>query len=95
MNILLDSNNCGQINNKCSSNMSCSAGSCVDAPGILLNNSKAIFSASINGSADDQMFNVTLPWSITVYNRTTNLVLVTTDGVRRRKSSSKTLICFQ
>ncbi|CAF1506614.1 unnamed protein product [Adineta ricciae] len=81
VNILIDSNNCGQINNKCSLNMSCSAGICVDVPGILLNNSKTIFSSSVNGSADDQMFNVTLPWPITIYNRTTNIVIVTTDGV--------------
>ncbi|UJR24156.1 hypothetical protein I4U23_027122 [Adineta vaga] len=81
VNILIDSNNCGQINNKCAFNYSCSNGICADAPGIQLKNSNIIFSSATNGSADDQMFKVTIPWNITIYNKTTNSINVTTDGI--------------
>lgn len=81
VNIMIDSNNCGYIGNICPSNSSCSAGQCNNVPGIQLNNSITIWSSAINGSADDQMFDVILPWNITLYNTTTNHVIVTTDGV--------------
>jgi hypothetical protein len=81
VNVLLDSSNCGSIGNQCLNNSSCSAGVCADVPGIQLNDSISIWSSALNGSADDQMYNVTLPWNITLYNITTKLVTVTTDGV--------------
>lgn len=81
VNIMIDSNNCGSIGNKCLNNSSCSAGICLNVPGIELNNSISIWSSAINGSADDQMFYVVLPWNITLYNTTTDHVTVTTDGV--------------
>ncbi len=81
VNIMIDSNNCGSIGNQCLNNSTCSAGICQNVPGIQLNNSISIWSAAINGSVDDQMFNVTLPWSVTLYSTTTDRVIVTTDGV--------------
>lgn len=81
VNIMIDSNNCGRIGNVCLRNSTCSAGQCQQVPGILLNQPNVIWSSSVNGSADDQMFNVTLPWNISIYNTTTNRVIVTTDGV--------------
>ena len=82
VNVLIDSLNCGSIGNVCRLNLSCSAGECANVPGIQLNQSISIWSSAINGSADDQMYLVDLPWSVSVYNRTTNSLIVTTDGVR-------------
>jgi hypothetical protein len=81
VNIMIDPNNCGSLGNRCPSNSSCSAGICSDAPGIQLLNPTPIWSSSINGTADDQMYNVILPWAITLYNTTTNNITVTTNGV--------------
>ncbi|CAF3316942.1 unnamed protein product [Rotaria socialis] len=81
VNIMIDSKNCGQLNNVCPGNSTCSAGICNNVPGIQLDNANAIFSSATNGSADDQMYKVTLPWNITLYNTTTNEVTVTSDGV--------------
>ncbi|CAF1016753.1 unnamed protein product [Rotaria sordida] len=81
VNILIDSNNCGSVGNVCPNNLSCSAGVCSNVPGIQLDKPITIWSSAINGSADDQMYNVTLPWYITLYNTTTNNVIVTSDGV--------------
>jgi hypothetical protein len=78
---MIDSSNCGSIGHQCLNNSSCSAGICANVPGIQLNNSISIWSSALNGSADDQMFNVNIPWNITLYNTTTNRVIVTTDGV--------------
>lgn len=78
---MLDSNNCGSIGNRCAANSTCSAGVCANVPGIQLNNSQSIWSSAIDGAADDQMFNVNLPWNISLYNQTTNRIFVTTDGV--------------
>jgi len=78
---MIDSNNCGSIGNICPINKSCSSGLCDNVPGIRLINPIIICLSSINGSADDQMYNVTLPWNITLYNTTTNHVILTTDGV--------------
>jgi len=82
VNVLIDSLNCGSIGNVCRLNLSCSAGECANVPGIQLNQSISIWSSAINGSADDQMYLVDLPWPVSVYNRTTNSLIVTTDGVR-------------
>lgn len=81
VNIMIDSNNCGQINNTCPGNSTCSAGMCSNVPGILLDHPKSIWSAPVNGSADDQMTTVPLPWNVTLYDVSTNIVTVTTDGV--------------
>lgn len=81
VNIMIDSTNCGSIGNICAINSSCSAGICLYVPGVELNNSITVWSSAIDGSADDLMFNVTLPWNITLYNTTTNRVIVTTNGV--------------
>jgi hypothetical protein len=36
VNLLIDSNNCGTVGNKCRTNSSCSAGICSNVPGIEL-----------------------------------------------------------
>ncbi|CAF3105757.1 unnamed protein product [Rotaria sp. Silwood2] len=80
VNIMIDSKNCGSLDNVCPINSTCSAGICNNVPGIQLDKANSIWSSAVNGSADDQMYNVTLPWYITLYNTTTNHVIVTTDG---------------
>jgi hypothetical protein len=82
VNILIDFNNCGTVGYVCPANYtSCSAGRCDTAPDILLPNAIAIFTAALNGSVDDVVYNVALPFNITLYNITTNFVGVTTNGV--------------
>jgi hypothetical protein len=79
---MIDSNNCGAVGNICPVLFrSCSAGLCSTAPGVQLDNAIDIWSSYINGSVDDDMYNVTLPWNITLYNTTTNRVTVTSNGV--------------
>ncbi|CAF0889063.1 unnamed protein product [Adineta steineri] len=89
VNVQIDSDNCGEVGNICPSNTSCSAGVCTNVPGIQLKNPIPIWSASTNGTADDQMYDVALPWSVTLYGTTTDHVVVTTDGV---SSYTNTLI---
>ncbi|CAF3878687.1 unnamed protein product, partial [Adineta steineri] len=81
VNVQIDSDNCGEVGNICPNNTSCSAGVCTNVPGIQLKNPIPIWSASTNGTADDQMYDVALPWSVTLYGTTTDHVVVTTDGV--------------
>jgi hypothetical protein len=82
VNILVDINNCGAIGNNCSSNYtSCSGGVCSSAPAVQLSNSNGIWTASVNGSVDDNYFGVTLPFNVTLYSTTTNLVYVSSNGV--------------
>jgi hypothetical protein len=80
--IFLDFNNCGSIGNVCSSNStSCSAAVCSTVPVVQLSNRTSIWTGGINGSADDDIFGVTLPFYITLYNTTTDQVQVTANGV--------------
>ncbi|CAF1372992.1 unnamed protein product [Rotaria magnacalcarata] len=66
VNVVIDINNCGKLNNVCPSDfISCSAGLCT----------------SVNGFIDDQSFTVTVPFNITLYSTTTKSVSVTTNGV--------------
>ncbi|CAF2897149.1 unnamed protein product [Rotaria sp. Silwood2] len=83
VNILLDISNCGAVSNLCSApDTSCSAGTCsATIPVVTLANYTSIWTGGVNGPADDEIFNVTLPFSITVYNTTTNYIQVTTNGV--------------
>ena len=83
VNILIDFNNCGIVDYVCPANYtSCSAGECSVAPGVQLSDPIPIFTAALNGSIDDEFYKITLPFSITLYNTTTNIVYVTTNGVR-------------
>ena len=82
VNIIIDFDNCGTIGNICPANYtSCSNGICSTAPNIQLTDPIPIFTAALNGSVDDRFYNVTVPFSITLYNTTTNFVQVTTNGV--------------
>jgi hypothetical protein len=82
VNILIDFNNCGTVGYVCPANYtSCSAGFCSAAPTIQLTDAIPIFIAAINGSIDDKVYHVTVPFSITLYNTTTYSVQVTTNGV--------------
>lgn len=82
VNTLLDYNNCGAVGNSCSvPNTSCSAGACSNVPMVQLANSTSIWTGGVNGSADDLLFNVTLPFPITLYSTTTNQIQVTSNGV--------------
>ncbi len=82
VNILIDFNNCGTVGYVCPANYtSCSAGLCDTAPDVLLPNAIPIFTAALNGSVDDVVYNLTLPFNITLYNTTTYFVKVTTNGV--------------
>jgi hypothetical protein len=98
VNILLDFNNCGAIGNNCSNNYtSCSAGVCSTVPVIQLPNATSIWTGGINGSADDNIFNVTLPFPITIYNTSTNHIQVTANGVsffQLSKNSSQIFVFY-
>ena len=79
---MIDFYNCGSVGYICSpSYRSCSAGVCSTAPGIQLANANSIWSAATLGSVDDSMYDVTLPFNITLYTKTTSRVTVTTNGV--------------
>ena len=61
---------------------SCFGGICSTAPAIELRNAiSATGSATSIGNVDDAMFNVNLPFNITLYTTTTDLVTVTSNGV--------------
>ncbi|CAF1627535.1 unnamed protein product [Rotaria magnacalcarata] len=82
VNVVIDINNCGKLNNVCPSDFtSCSAGLCSNLTSIKLINGTCIWSASVNGFIDDQSFTVTVPFNITLYSTTTKSVSVTTNGV--------------
>jgi hypothetical protein len=82
VNILIDFNNCGAVGYNCSSNYtSCSAGACSVAPGVQLANPDVVWTAALNGSVDDDSYNLTLPFSVTLYNTTASVISVTTNGV--------------
>ena len=80
---MIDFNNCGTVGYVCPANStSCSAGVCSAAPSIQLINAASIYSAASNGiSVDDAAYNVALPFNITLYNTTTDHVIVTSNGV--------------
>ncbi len=79
---MIDFYNCGLVGNVCPANYtSCSAGRCSGAPSVQLLNAIPIFTAALNGSVDDRYYNITIPFSITLYNTTSNSVQVTTNGV--------------
>ncbi len=83
INVIIDFNNCGKINNVCPSNYtSCSAGLCSDLSSIILSNGTSVWAASVNGAVDDAYFSITLPFNITLYNTTKNSAKVSTNGVR-------------
>ncbi|CAF1676815.1 unnamed protein product, partial [Rotaria sp. Silwood1] len=83
VNLLLDFNNCGSVSTVCSSASytTCTAGVCSTAPAVQLTSYTSIWTGGINGSSDDDIFNLTLPFSITVYSTTTNFVQLSTNGV--------------
>ena len=82
VNLLIDFNNCGSIGYICPANYtSCSNGQCSAAPRVELSDPIPIFTAAVNGSVDDEFYAITVPFNITLYNTTTNLVGVTTNGV--------------
>jgi hypothetical protein len=88
VNIMIDFNNCGTVGYVCTSNYtSCSAGVCSSAPAIQLSNSSYIWTASINGSIDDNFFSTNLPFNVTLYSTTTDVISVTTNGVSSLSSS--------
>ena len=77
-----DVDNCGSIGYVCSSNYrSCTAGQCSTAPGVELKEKTVIWSGLTQGNIDDATFDVNLPFNITFYGTTRNLVTVTTNGV--------------
>lgn len=82
-NTLLDINNCGSLGHNCSAlnYTSCSAGTCSNAPGILLSNPSFVWTAGLNGSVDDNYYSLRLPMNITLYSTTTDTIYVTTNGV--------------
>ena len=66
----------------CSDNYtSCSAAVCSTVPVVQLSDASSIWTGGINGSADDDIFNITLPFAITLYNTSSNRIQVTTNGV--------------
>ena len=83
VNIMIDFNNCGAIGYVCPANYtSCEVGICSTAPSIQLPNAvSATGSATSIGNVDDAMFNVNLPFNITLYTTTTDLITVTSNGV--------------
>lgn len=82
INVLIDFNNCGKLNNVCPSiYTSCSAGLCSTLASIILLNGTFIWAASVDGSVDDNYYGVTLPFNVTLYNTTTTYASVTTNGV--------------
>lgn len=82
VNTLTDLNNCGSIGNVCGSNYtSCSAGVCSTVPVVQLSSPAVLWCGATNGSSDDAMFNLSLPFSIRVYSKTTNKIQLTTNGV--------------
>ena len=82
VNTLLDFNNCGSIGTSCSGvGTSCSVGICTNVPVVQLTNATSIWTGGVNGSADDDIFNVTLPFPITLYTTTTNRIQITSNGV--------------
>ncbi|CAF3897369.1 unnamed protein product [Rotaria sp. Silwood1] len=83
VNIMIDFYNCGAVGYVCASTYtSCSAGVCSTAPAIQLANPNTIWSSPTDGSVDDDMLGVSLPFSITLYGTTRNYVTVTTNGVK-------------
>ncbi len=93
VNTLLDFNNCGAIGNTCSNAYtSCSAGVCSTVPVIQLTSYTSIWTGGINGPADDDIFNVTLPFAITLYNTATNHIQITTNGVSFFFGLSKSIV---
>ena len=82
VNVLIDFHNCGSVGHICAPTYSsCSAGVCSTAPSIQLANPNSILSAAVSGAVDDSMYNVALPFNITLYHKTTSQVTVTTNGV--------------
>ncbi|CAF4073163.1 unnamed protein product [Rotaria sp. Silwood2] len=91
INVLIDINNCGKINNVCPSTYtSCSAGLCSTLSSIKIINGTFIWAASVNGSVDDKYFTISVPFNITLYNTTTTSITVTTNGVICLQSCSTT-----
>jgi hypothetical protein len=82
VNTFINIDNCGALGHACGSNYaSCSGGVCSSVPGVQLVNSNFIWTASLNGSVDDNCFGVILPFNITLYTTTTDYVYVTSNGV--------------
>jgi hypothetical protein len=83
VNTMIDFNNCGTVGYVCAvTYTSCSAGVCSTAPGVNLPNATLITTPSANGiNLDDVVFDVNLPFNITLYTTTTDYVGVTTNGV--------------
>lgn len=77
-----DFDNCGSIGYVCPSNYrSCTNGQCSAAPGVELDEKTVIWSGLSQGNIDDNTFDVNIPFSITLYGTTRNVVTVTTNGV--------------
>jgi hypothetical protein len=82
VNVLIDRDNCGTVGNICNdSYISCSGGVCSTAPAVQLYNPIIVWMGALNGSVGFAYFDVTLPFNITLYNSTTNYVVVSTNGV--------------
>ncbi|CAF4934500.1 unnamed protein product, partial [Rotaria sp. Silwood1] len=82
VNTLIDRNHCGMVGHKCNtSDKGCSNGVCFKTSASQLNQPKIIWQGNLNETEDFEYFSVTLPVNITVYNKTTNNVSVTANGV--------------
>lgn len=92
---MIDFKNCGSVGYVCSSNYtSCSAGICSKVPGVRVTNPVPVI-YTLNNSIDDQIFNVNLPFNITIYNVTKDRITVTSNGVSISLSTHTFLICKQ
>lgn len=92
-NILIDDRNCGSIGTACSlPGTYCSAGVCTVIPPVQLNSYSSVWIGADNGSVDDAVYSINLPFNITLYSVTTNVVQVTTNGVQRKRDNHESLI---
>lgn len=86
--LMNDIRNCGSFGFICSSNhRRCSAGSCtgfVVSP-VLTNITSLIWDA--RSSIDDRVASVTLPLNVTLYNSSSDTILVSSNGVSRTSNS--------
>lgn len=79
---MIDIDNCGSPGHQCTANYtSCSAGICSTVSGVRLKNSQFICMGAVNGDVYNAAYEVTLPFNITLYKITTDVIHVNTSGV--------------
>lgn len=87
MNTQIDFNNCGSIGFVCSmAFISCSYGTCSNAPAVILQNGSSMSGWGGSVTMDDGVANITTPFNVSMYGTSTRTVSLSSNGVNIRYS---------